>query len=357
MAAISAAEQVFSTPELLETVLFYLDQSALLICAIRVNHTFHAVISSSPSLQEHLFLRPRRPHRWDSLQANPLVFATLPVRFYYQELVSERRFRRDPDPDPGRAAHQPDDDSDAGSPPLTRLPTGLDVYRRIGLRPGEPVVDDRRSDWDVDDPFTRPEASWRRMLAVQPVLAASAAAEGGRGGSNGVGGTAGGGYCGGWRLSGRKKWSAAEAAYYTSHYDYLQRLHLTRGSPLPPESFLAVHADLRMSCVVARARRILTGRTTNASSSSSAYSAIPGGDGGDEDSAPLLFGIKFMMYEGDAKAAAGGGWARGGGALQQDGIEFRTRRGGKRIVFLRTDFPPGAVPACCDAEGDNNAMT
>lgn len=335
MAALSAAEQVLSTPELLETILLYLDQASLLTSALRINHLFHSLITNSPSLQEHLFLRARRPRRWDSLLANPLVFATLPVRFYYQELVSERRFRRDPDPGPVPGPGRHKDRNVKGDDSPT---TGLDVYRRIGPRVGEGVVDDRRSDWDLDDPFTRPEASWRRMLAVQPVLAASASSE-----STCSGGSGGSTTCGGSEGGGRKRFTrAAEAAYYTSHYDYLQRLHLMRGTPLPPESFLAVQRDLRMARVVARARRILAAGATPSPVASSMH------DNGSGE--VQLFGIKFMMYEGDVKAAAGGGWARGGGALQQDGIEFRTRRGGKRLVFLRTDFPPGAPASCCEGQ-------
>lgn len=57
----SAANIVLSTPELLEVILIHLDPLDLLLRCQRVNHTFHNLITTSPSLTRKLFLRAHAP--------------------------------------------------------------------------------------------------------------------------------------------------------------------------------------------------------------------------------------------------------------------------------------------------------
>ncbi|KAJ5116233.1 hypothetical protein N7456_000581 [Penicillium angulare] len=52
------SEKVIFTTEILENVLLHLDQNSLLISAQRVCRYWHDVVSSSQSLQKHLFLQP-----------------------------------------------------------------------------------------------------------------------------------------------------------------------------------------------------------------------------------------------------------------------------------------------------------
>ncbi|KAL2074674.1 hypothetical protein VTL71DRAFT_8453 [Oculimacula yallundae] len=55
---LNAAHQVFSTPELLENVLCRLSFHDLLVNAPRVNRTWSAIVESSPSIQKTLFFLP-----------------------------------------------------------------------------------------------------------------------------------------------------------------------------------------------------------------------------------------------------------------------------------------------------------
>ena len=54
----SACDRVISTPELLEIVFIQLDSLSALLFAQLVSRHFHTVIASSPKLQQKLFFRP-----------------------------------------------------------------------------------------------------------------------------------------------------------------------------------------------------------------------------------------------------------------------------------------------------------
>ncbi|KAI1872427.1 hypothetical protein JX265_005307 [Neoarthrinium moseri] len=229
----SPASHVLTTPELLEAILAHLDPRTLLTAAQRVNRLFHALVAASPRLQEALFFRPRRPAAgWDSVEANALVFGALPVRFHYQGLAdSERRFHRAP----AAAA------AAAGGPGCA----AVDDDVLVRARPCPAVVNDRRAAWEADARFARPEASWRRMLAVQPLLDGSSAP---------------------WRVP---DWAHAPGR---DPSETLQRVCATRG-PLDAEVFAEHHGQLRMGRVLERAREML-------------------GDG------ETLFCVKLLLYEG-----------------------------------------------------------
>jgi hypothetical protein len=67
----SVSERVFSTPELLETILSYLAPINLLQAQL-ISHLFHSTITSSPKLQQLLFFRPAH-HLPETWTLNPLL--------------------------------------------------------------------------------------------------------------------------------------------------------------------------------------------------------------------------------------------------------------------------------------------
>ncbi|KAJ6112465.1 hypothetical protein N7512_007789 [Penicillium capsulatum] len=56
--------KVFTTPELLEIILLYLDTRTLLVSAQRVCQTLTALIRSSPAIQQALFFQPNKQEKW-----------------------------------------------------------------------------------------------------------------------------------------------------------------------------------------------------------------------------------------------------------------------------------------------------
>jgi hypothetical protein len=132
-----AAQAVIHTPELLEAILLELDMETLLVCAQRVCQLWNEVIGSSRGIQEYLYFQPRRTTPWNDLELNPLVFNKLPITMmgkahaHWESMSHVRRAAR---------------------------PNG---YTRMVCRD--------RSVWTSEDKFVRLDASWRRMLVVQPV--------------------------------------------------------------------------------------------------------------------------------------------------------------------------------------------
>jgi hypothetical protein len=121
----SASQTVFSTPELLESVLEQLPLRSLLVDAQRVNRSWLQAVTSSPSLQQKLFFEPcgtRRP------EFNPLLQRAFPSWF-------------------------------------DNVPTN---ESKTTLGRGESF---EKLEWNRDkktqSAYARREASWRRMLPVQ----------------------------------------------------------------------------------------------------------------------------------------------------------------------------------------------
>ncbi|KAJ4370767.1 hypothetical protein N0V83_005289 [Neocucurbitaria cava] len=124
----SAREQVLGTPELLEAVLYQLCQIAPQIELLRariVSHGFRAAITSSPCIQQLLFLRAERATKRESWRLNPLLSKHF-VPWFAGPL------------------------SDRWSMPTHKTLLLLDW------------MESKR------EAFLRAEASWRNMLVVQP---------------------------------------------------------------------------------------------------------------------------------------------------------------------------------------------
>ena len=143
----SAAARVLAIPELLESILFYLPMRDLLL-AQSVNHTFHSVISSTRSLQENLFFRPRLPTTRDGSaqrQINELLHPDVAPWFravLYVRKGSDGRVH------PVRTSR---------NNCLIRLAPHSGSNKDINA-----VVSDSYTR------FMRKDASWRRMLPTQP---------------------------------------------------------------------------------------------------------------------------------------------------------------------------------------------
>ena len=75
----SAQKMSLQTPEILENILLCVDERSLLTSAQRVCKYWHAIISVSPSLQKHLFLKPD----WDrkTRSTSNLLTEAFPVWF------------------------------------------------------------------------------------------------------------------------------------------------------------------------------------------------------------------------------------------------------------------------------------
>jgi hypothetical protein len=82
-------EQVVSTPELLEAIILNLSIQDALVNAMRVNHTWHSTIKSSPRLQQHLFLAPTSPSATQNCEwrKNPLLAEKFPAWFCQLEIT------------------------------------------------------------------------------------------------------------------------------------------------------------------------------------------------------------------------------------------------------------------------------
>lgn len=147
---LSAVEAVSSTTELFEAILVEVDLRTLLTSASRVSRHWHSVISASVRLQRILYLLPENETRSARLDAgrekvqNPLLKDIFPAWF---ENISS--FTPRPRP---------------GVNPMHQFPaTAMMGYKRFQELPL--YAESLESD---DNPFLRPEASWRRMLTSQP---------------------------------------------------------------------------------------------------------------------------------------------------------------------------------------------
>ncbi|TVY59440.1 hypothetical protein LSUE1_G007756, partial [Lachnellula suecica] len=125
-----ALKTFFSTPEMLESVLLQLPIRDLLVNAQPVSRAWHAAVAASPALQQRLFFQPcRADERSQEPEFNPLLQQKFPRWFKnYRGIKTRNTFHR-----------------------------------------GEPFED---LEWNKDsksqNAYARQEASWRRMLPVQP---------------------------------------------------------------------------------------------------------------------------------------------------------------------------------------------
>lgn len=149
VSTISPVHAVLRTPELLELILLQVDQRSLLTSAQRTCRGFYDLVCTSPCLQAHLFFSPRRADLWDGLQMNPLIGDVLPVHLSSSRVMKKgRRFYWD-----------------------RSSPDGADVYQsRCESHSLAVCATPSRCRHQIDAAFCRSDASWRRMLLVQPVL-------------------------------------------------------------------------------------------------------------------------------------------------------------------------------------------
>ncbi|KAL3958919.1 hypothetical protein ACCO45_007081 [Purpureocillium lilacinum] len=149
----SAAQAVLSTAELLEAILVGVDIRTLLVSVPRVSRRWHAVVASSLPLQRALFFHPESEDdsagdrdRIPAKRQNPLLRVLFPAWF---ECVPSFR--------PSVAE------------PLHRFPATVTMgYKRFQELPLYDASLHMKSPGGHDNPFLRPEASWRRMLTSQP---------------------------------------------------------------------------------------------------------------------------------------------------------------------------------------------
>jgi hypothetical protein len=139
-----ALAMVFATTELFEAVLSWLPLRDLLTVQ-RVNHRWHDMISNSPTLQQMLFFReiPKTVYKNRPPQLNPLLAALFPA--FFSDTI------------PKQYSEATDIKAD---------PWFQDDFT------GAPKLDEEDWFWFVNNSrraaVLRPEASWRRMLPVQP---------------------------------------------------------------------------------------------------------------------------------------------------------------------------------------------
>jgi hypothetical protein len=124
----SAQERAFHIPEILETILLQIPLRNLLVDAQRVNNTWHSTIQCSPALQRFLFFEPRPRNESRPPEFNVLLTGAFPPFFNRNSDVEE-------------------------SPKWTQ-----EILSRMDWN-GSPTK---------RDAYSRKEASWRRMLVVQP---------------------------------------------------------------------------------------------------------------------------------------------------------------------------------------------
>lgn len=130
MVALTSQRRILDTPEILESILLQLPIRDLLVSAQRTNHAWHNLISSSPAIQEALFFQERRRNSGLETSFNPLLQASFAPWF--------------------KKAHEEEEP------------------RRI------PGIVFQNLDWNRSDAkreaYSRKEASWRKMLPVQPAV-------------------------------------------------------------------------------------------------------------------------------------------------------------------------------------------
>lgn len=145
-----AVESVFATEELLEAILVEVDMRTLLLSAQRVSRHWQSAINASLPLQRALFFQAERateavePGFTPRKTQNPLLKDIFPAWFENIDGFTPR-------PRPGVN-------------PVHYFPaTAMMGYKRFEELPLYQTS--LRSD---DNPFLRPDASWRRMLTSQP---------------------------------------------------------------------------------------------------------------------------------------------------------------------------------------------
>jgi hypothetical protein len=128
MSNTSTSEQVLYNPELLECILLHLPERDLLVNAQRVSQLWNAIITTSPTLQRILYFQPFPSEDSIKCTVNPILLLLFFPWF--------RSFERDTPPD---------------------------YIKRL---------DFRNLDWNSSnakqEAYRRKDASWRRMLVVQP---------------------------------------------------------------------------------------------------------------------------------------------------------------------------------------------
>jgi len=124
----STPERAFSIPEILEAILLNIGPQHLLINAQRVNRAWHSTINCSPHLQRLLFFEACPTNERREPEFNALLSAAFPPFF----------------------KHNTDVEADAKwtQESLSKI--------------------DWNSSFQKRDAYSREEASWRRMLVVQP---------------------------------------------------------------------------------------------------------------------------------------------------------------------------------------------
>ncbi|KAH8822006.1 hypothetical protein F5884DRAFT_769692 [Xylogone sp. PMI_703] len=140
-----------STPELLAAIIAGLPMKDVLVNAMRVNRTWYTTISTFPVLQQLLFFTSINPSQKDSAHwiKNPLLAEKFPYWFI-------RDFR-----DTGRFVVDRSDD------PLGEY----DFSGEYKYYPTCGQYDLKKLDWASNsDAYSRPEASWRRMMVMQPAI-------------------------------------------------------------------------------------------------------------------------------------------------------------------------------------------
>ncbi|KAJ1333912.1 F-box protein 22 [Microdochium nivale] len=170
-AAVAARRVLLEIPELLEIVLSLLAAAAprdALANATRVCRTWSAVINASQSVQELLFFLPVRTNidpvtsRWQGMSANPILQSVFPVRL----MTNTRSRLRSSLPrslEEGEGAVQGSREQQQQRTPRAT------TFRDSGLQRYLRMVSREKPFWATEDRFSRPDASWRRMLVCQPV--------------------------------------------------------------------------------------------------------------------------------------------------------------------------------------------
>ncbi|KNG85904.1 hypothetical protein ANOM_006089 [Aspergillus nomiae NRRL 13137] len=129
--------KIFHIPEILEQILLQTPPQTLLTAAQRTSQTWHALITTSPKLQEALFFRPQKPLTPSNSSSssttthrtlNPLLTPKIWPQLFRKRLDSQ---------------------------PATTTTTNYGYT----LPPADPLEEEL---------YLRPDASWRRMLVQQP---------------------------------------------------------------------------------------------------------------------------------------------------------------------------------------------
>jgi hypothetical protein len=151
--ASSAVQATFSSPELLEVILMNLPMQDLLVNGLRINRTWNATISTSPTLQQHLFFAPTVQSLNDEPKwtKNPLLTEKFPT--WFNDIRMTKRFFIDVNTlqDAIDIFHYTDNAGPYKSYSFTDI--GTLARADLGAR---------------SEVYCRPEASWRRMLVTQP---------------------------------------------------------------------------------------------------------------------------------------------------------------------------------------------